>query len=114
MTKKMNESMLETIVGVPMKVVALGRLATATVGAFGAGVYEGCTGQKIFGAENPTVVLAAAAGYLTPLITAFTPDREVGLIERDEMVLTAIAFPIGAVIGVVCYGAGYAVGNLFK
>lgn len=120
----MIENKLEKIVsgvgtavkGTAITAVTVGALG-ATIGALGAGVYEGCTGQKIFGAENPTVVLAAAAGYGTPILMTMIPEKNETYSDRrsrDDAFLGAVICPIGPMISMALYGAGYGIGYLLK
>jgi len=102
--------------GTAITAVVVGALG-ATVGALGAGVYEGYTGQKIFGAENTTMVLAAAAGYGTPILMTIIPEKEETYSDRrgrDDAFLGAVICPIGPAVSMALYGAGYGIGYLFK
>jgi len=121
---KMTEGKLEKIVsgvGTAVKgtaiITANVGLLGATVGALGAGVYEGYTGQKIFGPETPTPILAAGLGYGTPILATMIPDEnETYRYQRlrDDAFVGAVICPIGPMISMALYGAGYGIGYLLK
>ncbi len=107
----MTNKTLESIAG-GITVVSL---ATATLGVVGTGIYEGVTGNKIFGAENPTVFFAALAGYTAPVVSLMSSTIAEGTSsENDEAILGALICPIGPIVSAALYGVGYGVGKLFS
>ena len=102
-------------VGGAFTVTVIAGLAAATLGAIGTGIYEGYTGNKIFGAENPTPLIAAAAGYLTPIVgvigSSILDSDSRG---NDEAFLGALICPIGPIVSGTLYATGYGVGKLFS
>ena len=86
---------------------------TATVGALGAGIYEGYTGQKIFGSETPASIRAVEIAYVTPII-AVIGDKIIRGGNNDEALLGALMCPIGPAISLALYGMGYGIGKIFQ
>jgi hypothetical protein len=92
--------------------------AVAVVGAIAAGIYEGGSGQKLLGAENPSMAIAAGAGYIAFLLPAVAEqfhksDEQGNCHAEDGLLLGALICPIGPVAGMISYGIGYGMGKLF-
>jgi hypothetical protein len=100
----------------PLYVAGAVAALAAVAGGIGVGIYEGATGQKIFGAENPSMIMAAGAGYAAQLIpciaTQFHTSDEMSYGD-DEAILGGIICPIGPIAGMLFYGMGYGIGKLF-
>jgi hypothetical protein len=105
----MSEELEEIVgcgVGCTLAIPLLVGLVASTVGAFGVGVYEGCTGDRVFG-ETSSMLVAAGTAYATQVLS--------GVITMDgEATMGAIMFPLGPVAGVAIYGAGYGLGSLIS
>lgn len=110
---KMIEINLDKIVGRAVNTVAIGGALSATIGALGAGVYEGYTGLKVFNDGGFSVpFVAAQIGFFTPIIAYLNPNEKSRLIDRknDEW-LIAVG---GAAAGIICYGVGQGIGQWLR
>ncbi|OGY53784.1 MAG: hypothetical protein A2912_03905 [Candidatus Buchananbacteria bacterium RIFCSPLOWO2_01_FULL_40_23b] len=98
---------IESLLGV----AAIGAGASI-VGALGAGVYEGVTGERVF--ENTNMLATTAVtGYGAQLFGVLAARESWGphiRAAQDKY----IALPIVPAITAACYGAGYGIGYLLK
>ena len=105
MSKELEE-MVEAGVGCTLVIPFLAGVVASTVGAFGVGVYEGCTGDRVFG-ETSSMMVAGGTAYATQVLS--------GVMTMDDgAAFGSIICPFGPVIGIAIYGAGYGIGRLFS
>ncbi len=126
MMKNTLENMVEgirTTAQVTMTTAVITTSAIATIGAFGAGIYEGCSGQKIFGEGNSIQIVAPAMGYTALILAGLTPQKnkstptliqQIGLIDEEGFVDARMIVFFPPMVGVGLYGIGYGIGKLFQ